>query len=74
MGSIEIGNLGVSSDASGTDDDRIARCGYRGTECVGTNHPHDYISVHRFIHDGKPIPVSEHRPPLDVEYSGRLLK
>ena len=59
---------------SGTDHDRIAlsRCG--GAEYVSANDARSLISVHRFTYDGQRIRVPEHRPSLDIEYSGRLLK
>ena len=59
---------------SGTDHDRIALSRRGGAEYVSANDARSLISVHRFIYDGKRIPVPEHRPPLDIEYSGRLLK
>jgi hypothetical protein len=58
---------------SGTYTDRIAQCGFGGTDCGRTDHAHDHVSVRRFVSHDKPVPVPwQHR--RSVEHDERLLK
>ena len=58
--------------SSRTYDDRIARCGYRGTDSVGTDHADGCISVRCFVSYDKPFPVPNWRHRRHID--GRLLK
>jgi hypothetical protein len=58
--------------SSRTNDDRIAHCGYRGTDSVGTDHADGCVSVRCFVSYDKPFPVPNWRHRRHID--GRLLK